>query len=51
MDCRLLAWAYNDTGGSINAGQVAPSAVPGGAGLAALTFGAAGLRGRRRSRN
>jgi hypothetical protein len=51
LDFRLLAWAYNDTGGSINAGQVAPSGVPGGAGLAALAFGAAGLRGRRRSRN
>lgn len=51
MDFRLLAWAYNDTGGSINAGQVAPIGVPGGAGLAALAFGAAGLRGRRRSRN
>jgi hypothetical protein len=43
-------WAYESTlNQSITIG--APSAVPGGAGLAALAFGAAGLRGRRRSRN
>lgn len=48
---KLQEWAYDDTGASINAGQLTPSAVPGGAGLAALAFGAAGLRGRRRSGN
>jgi uncharacterized membrane protein len=36
-------WVVNGLG--------SPSAVPGGAGLTALAFGAAGLRGRRRSRN
>jgi hypothetical protein len=41
----IHAWAYST--GSITA----PSAVPGGAGLAALAFGAAGLHGRRRRRN
>jgi MYXO-CTERM domain-containing protein len=43
-------WAYESTTGT---GITTPtaSAVPGGAGLAALAFGAAGLRGRRRSRN
>ena len=43
-------WAYES---QLNTGITTPtaSAVPGGAGLAALAFGAAGLRGRRRSRN
>ncbi|MFM1889266.1 MAG: hypothetical protein RLZZ565_23 [Planctomycetota bacterium] len=43
-------WAYESV---INTGIRTPtvSAVPGGAGLAALALGAAGLRGRRRSRN
>ena len=47
----LGRWAYDTSGTAITAGQIIPSAVPGGAGLAALAFGAAGLRGRRRSRN
>jgi hypothetical protein len=43
-------WAYNDQAGqAITIGP--PTVIPGGAGLAALAFGAAGLRGRRRSRN
>lgn len=46
----IHGWAYDDTGGSILAGQTTATAVPGGAGLAALAFGAAGLRGRRRIR-
>jgi hypothetical protein len=43
-------WAYES---DLNTGIMTPtaSAVPGGAGLAALAFGAAGLRGRRRSHN
>ena len=43
-------WAYES---DFNTAIQTPtaSAVPGGAGLAALAFGAAGLRGRRRSRN
>jgi len=41
----IHAWAYST--GSI----LVPSAIPGGTGLAALAIGAAGLRGRRRSRN
>ena len=47
----LGRWAYDTSGTAITAGQIITSAVPGGAGLAALAFGAAGLRGRRRSRN
>lgn len=47
----LHGWAYNDQAGQSIAMGATPSAVPGGAGLAALAFGAAGLRGRRRSRN
>lgn len=46
----LGRWAYEDTGVAITAGQISLSPVPGGAGLAALAFGAAGLRGRRRGR-
>ena len=43
----INGWAYNSVAGqSITIG--APAAVPGGAGLAALAVGAAGLRGRRR---
>ncbi|MGA0287938.1 MAG: hypothetical protein ACO3QA_13035, partial [Phycisphaerales bacterium] len=45
----VYSWSYDDSGNPITIGP--PSAVPGGAGLAALAFGAAGLRGRRRSRN
>ncbi len=46
----INAWAYNGTAGqSITLPGTA--AVPGGTGLAALAFGASGLRGRRRSRN
>ena len=46
----INGWAYNSVAGqSITIG--APVAVPGGAGLAALAIGAAGLRGRRRGRN
>jgi|GEM_PF-1922311 len=44
----IHAWAYDDTGAAILAGQT--SAVPGGAGLAALAVGASGLRRRRRTR-
>jgi len=44
----VYSWSYDDTGAPI---RIGPTAVPGGAGLAALAFGAAGLRGRRRSRN
>jgi MYXO-CTERM domain-containing protein len=44
----VYSWSYDDTGAAIT---IAPTAIPGGAGLAALAFGAAGLRGRRRSRN
>lgn len=48
----LGRWAYdNQAGYQLNAGQINAAAVPGGAGLAALAFGAAGLRGRRRGRN
>jgi hypothetical protein len=43
----IHGWAYST--GSILVGA-APVAIPGGAGLAVLAFGAAGLRGRRRSR-
>lgn len=46
----IHGWAYESTlNQSITIGGAA--AVPGGAGLAALAFGAAGLRGRRRGRN
>jgi hypothetical protein len=44
----VYSWSYDDTGAPITIG---PAAVPGSAGLAALAFGAAGLRGRRRSRS
>ncbi len=47
----LGRWAYENTGVAITAGQISLSPVPGGAGLAALAFGAAGLRERRRHRN
>ena len=43
-------WAYESDSNTAIQTPTA-SAVPGGAGLAALAFGAAGLRGRRRSRN
>lgn len=46
----ITGWGWDDAGGTIAAGATA-SAVPGGAGLAALAVGAAGLRGRRRSCN
>ena len=46
----LDRWAYETVGG-VAAAISAPVAIPGGTGLAALAFGAAGLRGRRRSRN
>ena len=51
ISIRVNGWAYDNTGASVLAGVGGASAVPGGAGLAALAFGAAGLRGRRRSRN
>ena len=51
ISIRVNSWAYDNTGASVLAGVGGASAVPGGAGLAALAFGAAGLRGRRRSRN
>lgn len=44
----FTGWGWSDSGTPFGAGA---SAVPGGTGLAALAFGAAGLRGRRRSRN
>ena len=48
----LGRWAYDDQSGyQLYAGEIRASAVPGGAGLAALALGAAGVRGRRRSRN
>ena len=48
----LGRWAYDDQSGyQLFAGEIRASAVPGGAGLAALALGAAGVRGRRRSRN
>lgn len=47
----LGRWAYEDTGVAITAGQISLTPVPGGSGLVALAFGAAGLRGRRRGRN
>ncbi len=46
----ITGWGWDDSGATIGAGVTA-SAVPGGAGLAALAVGAAGLRGRRRGRN
>ena len=46
----ITGWGWDDSGATIGAGVTA-SAVPGGTGLAALAIGAAGLRGRRRSRN
>jgi hypothetical protein len=45
----VYSWSYQDDGSPITIGP--PSAVPGGVGLSALAIGAAGLRGRRRSRN
>ena len=44
------SWAYNSVAGQAITIPGA-AAVPGGTGLAALAFGASGLRGRRRSRN
>lgn len=50
LSVTVHGWAYNSVAGqSITIGS--PAAIPGGTGLAALAFGAAGLRGRRRSRN
>ena len=46
----ITGWGYDDSGNTLGAGVTA-AAVPGGAGLASLAFGAAGLRGRRRGRN
>ncbi|MGA1632270.1 MAG: hypothetical protein ACO4BU_09185 [Phycisphaerales bacterium] len=46
----ISRWAYEDQVGVGLLTPGAPSAVPGGAGLAALAIGAAGLRGRRRNR-
>jgi len=46
----ITGWGYDNSGNPLGAGVTA-AAVPGGAGLASLAFGAAGLRGRRRSRN
>lgn len=42
-------WAYESTSNTAIQTPLAPSAVPGAAGLAALAVGAAGVRGRRRS--
>ena len=44
---RIFDWAYATTGGQISMGEGA-TAIPGGAGLAALAIGAAGLRRRRK---
>lgn len=46
---RINGWAYESVANTTIV--VTPLAVPGGAGLAALAFGPAGLRGRRRGRN
>ena len=46
----VTGWGWDDSGATLAAG-IGPVAVPGGTGLAALAIGAAGLRGRRRSRN
>jgi hypothetical protein len=46
----ITGWGWDDSGAKIGAGVTA-SVIPGGTGLAALAVGAAGLRGRRRSRN
>lgn len=48
MSVTIHGWAYNSVAGQLIS---TPCAVPGGTGLAALAVGAAGLRGRRRSRN
>jgi hypothetical protein len=45
----VTGWGWDDSGAVIAAGAGA-NPVPGGAGLAALAMGAAGVRGRRRSR-
>jgi hypothetical protein len=45
----IHGWAYENSGAAITIGGATP--IPGGTGLAALAIGAAGLRGRRRSRN
>lgn len=45
----IYDWAYDTTGGSIAAGDVGATAVPGATGLAALALGAAGLRRKRKS--
>ncbi len=45
----VTGWGWDDSGTVLAAG-IGPVAVPGGTGLAALAIGAAGLRGRRRSR-
>jgi len=45
----IHGWAYDNSGAAITIGGATP--IPGGTGLAALAIGAAGLRGRRRSRN
>ena len=49
-DYTISRWAYEDQVGVGLLTPGSPSAVPGGAGLAALAISAAGLRGRRRSR-
>lgn len=49
-DYTISRWAYEDQVGVGLLTPGSPSAVSGGAGLAALAIGAAGLRGRRRSR-
>jgi hypothetical protein len=46
----ITGWGWGDDGNPIAAGFTG-TAVPGGTGLAALAFGAAALRGRRRSRS
>ena len=45
----VTGWGWDDSGATLAAG-IGPVAIPGGTGLAALAIGAAGLRGRRRSR-
>ena len=46
---QITGWGWDDGGGYLPAGFTA-SAIPGGGGLMALMLGAAGVRGRRRSR-
>jgi hypothetical protein len=46
---QITGWGWDDSGSALGAGVTA-AAVPGGGALAALAMGAAGVRGRRRTR-